>query len=169
MGAYSPRVSGREDGIINAWDTKDGWGGNPCHCTAYQQFWGDTDGVGNYYFYWLTNISRSTTTDSYAVVSAGTSSDHWDVWKDGTQVGTSTDQVSKTAWLVATDADQYHTFGSADKATTFNMYDGIATNYSWTNPAWNHYFNTRGCGSYSPPCFNGTTYSNDEWSWNEHG
>lgn len=152
-----------EVGLINADDPSLGWS-NPCTCTAYQQFWGDEDGVGQYFFHWLANISPSSTTDSYAVISVGTSSDHWDIDKDGSLVGTSTDQVSKTAWEVASGADQYKTFNTYDHATTFTMHDSIATNYSWTDPAWVGTYNSKACGS--APCFNQRIASNDEWSWN---
>lgn len=159
-----------EVGLINAKDSYFGWS-NPCgSCTAYQQFWGDEDGTGHYYFHWLANISPSSTSESYSLISAGTSSDHSDVYKDGTLVGTSTDQVSKTAWQVASGADQYKTFNDSDHATTFNMSDGVATTYFWTDPGWNYSYVSKGCSGTpptNPPCFNQAIHSNDEFSWNE--
>lgn len=176
-----------EEGLINAddsdhsppWGSNDG-SPNPCGtgCTAYQQFWGDGDQYGNYYFHWLSNLSpNSSTSYAYGIVPNGTGDD-WSIGIDFATVGISTNQLSDygTKALIGMEffTPDAGELTSSDYSDTFAQTLTENISGTWTAEPFSGWNNTVACGSgsgYYPNgnCTNGISYSAGEWSSNIPG
>lgn len=166
-----------ETGLINAEDGTHDWY-NPCGstCTAYQIFWGDESGTGQYYFHWVSNISPGAGTFDYGLVWSG-SGETWEVIDDLAVVGYSTVQTSSVASMAQDGQEIYPATGAispSDYSATFNQQTEEDILGNWLEENWTGTANGAPCGSgsgyYSDGyCVNGVSYGASEWSSNVPG
>jgi hypothetical protein len=175
-----------EEGLLNAKDSADGWY-NPCGtCVAYQQYWADESGncsplYCQFFFHWLSNISPSSTQDSYELIPAdiignGGGND-WDIYLNGMYQNMSTVQVDPDA----VDAQVGMEVALPDTGLNSSDYAATATQQAeeyilgtWAEQPWTGTANGVPCGTgsgYFPngECENGVSYYNSEWSTNVPG